>query len=420
MQSNYKSLRDYIKPVNRRNHNSLINDLRGLSLTKKFRTSTSNIIGTDMSTYKVMHKNEFAANFMGLGVLVNKAAIVLKKDKQPNIVSGAYPVFKVIDEQKLLPDYLMMWFRRSEFDRYCVFKSDKGIRGGFDWDDLCDCLLPIPSIEKQKEIVKEYNITQNHIELNNQLIGKFEETAQAIYRQWFVDFEFPDENGKPYKSNGGEMVWCQELQKEIPEGWKLRKLKNICSKIGSGSTPSGGKESYFQSGISLIRSMNVFDFNFSFENLAFIDEQQANKLKNVEVLEKDILFNITGVSVARCCIVPSNILPARVNQHVMIIRPLNDLNLFYYLLCTLCSTDSKNILLGLSQSGSTREAITKAEIENFAVLLPDSQIMLKFEVLMDKVFSRKSLKNNENQKLEELKELLLAKMTRVESEKELV
>ena len=161
--------------------------------------------------------------------------------------------------------------------------------------------------------------------------------------------------------------------------------------------------------------MNVFDFNFSFENLAFIDDQQANKLKNVEVLERDILFNITGVSVARCCIVPTNILPARVNQHVMIIRPFKELYLSYYLLCTLCSTDSKSKLLGISQSGSTREAITKAEIEDFDVLLPSSQIMMKFEILMQKVFSRKNLKNNENQKLEELKWLLLAKMTKVEN-----
>lgn len=415
MQSKYKRLGDFIEAVNRRNHDSSVSDLRGLSLTKEFRISTSNIIGTDMSTYKIMHKNEFAANFMGLGVLVDKSAIVLKKDIEPNIVSGAYPVFKVVEEQKLHPEYLMMWFRRSEFDRYCVFKSDKGIRGGFDWDDLCDCMLPIPSIEKQKAMVFEYNTIQNQIALNNQLITKVEETIQAIYKHWFVDFEFPDENGKPYKSNGGKMTWCDELEKEIPTGWLIEILKELCDKIGSGSTPKGGKESYFNSGISLIRSMNIYDFNFSHENLAFIGNQQADKLKNVEVIENDILFNITGVSVARCCIVPKTILPARVNQHVMIIRPSKEFSLNYYLLCTLCSSQSKNELLGISQSGSTREAITKADIENFRIVLPNLEILKTFNELSSKLFNIKDIKSAENQKLEELKDLLLAKMTRVEN-----
>lgn len=415
MQSNYKYIGDYIKLADERNKGLKVTSLLGLSISKQFIRSVANTIGTDMENYKIIRENQFACSTMQVR-RDKKMPVALYLEKQPSIISQAYPIFEIINPKELLPEYLMMWFTRSEFDREACFHAVGGVRGSLEWEDFCGMKIPIPSTEKQQEIVREYKVIQNRIALNNQLITKLEETAQAIYKQWFVDFKFPDENGKSYKSNGGKMMWCEELEKEIPEGWKLRKLKNICSKIGSGSTPSGGKESYFQSGISLIRSMNVFDFNFSFENLAFIDEQQANKLKNVEVLEKDILFNITGVSVARCCIVPSNILPARVNQHVMIIRPFNDLNLFYYLLCTLCSTDSKNILLGLSQSGSTREAITKAEIENFDVLLPDSQIMLKFEVLMEKVFNRKSLKNNENQKLKELKELLLAKMTKVETE----
>ncbi|MBK8442675.1 MAG: restriction endonuclease subunit S [Sphingobacteriales bacterium] len=192
-----------------------------------------------------------------------------------------------------------------------------------------------------------------------------------------------------------------------------RYAKNICLKIGSGSTPTGGKESYFNSGISLIRSTNVFDYNFSFEDLAFINDDQANKLKNVRVKENDILFNITGVSVARCCMVPSNVLPARVNQHVMIIRPDNKLNISFYLLLNLCSTGSKNALLGISQSGSTREAITKTEIEDFEIIVPKSDLLEQFENLMKKLFLEKGLKSLENQKLTELKELLLSRLATV-------
>ncbi len=146
--------------------------------------------------------------------------------------------------------------------------------------------------------------------------------------------------------------------------------------------------------------------------MAFINEEQADKLKNVEVKVNDILFNITGVSVARCCMVPKNVLPARVNQHVMIIRPKGKLNIAFYLLLNLCSTDSKNSLLGISQSGSTREAITKSEIEKFEIVVPDAEKLKKFENKMQKIFVLKDLKSKENQKLSELKDLLLSKMAR--------
>lgn len=163
----------------------------------------------------------------------------------------------------------------------------------------------------------------------------------------------------------------------------------------------------------MIRSTNVFDYNFSFEDLAFISDEQANKLKNVEVKENDILFNITGVSVARCCKVPKNVLPARVNQHVMIIRPNGKLNISFYLLLNLCSTDSKNTLLGISQSGSTREAITKSELEEFLLLVPENELLQKFEKQLSKLFSLKDLKSLENQKLTEMKDLLLSKLATI-------
>lgn len=414
MGSNYKPIDDYIQLVDERNKGLKFTNLLGLSVSKEFIPSVANIIGTDMENYKIIRKNQFACSTMQVR-RDKKMPIALYLEDEPSIISQAYPIFEIIDTEELLPEYLMMWFTRSEFDREACFHAVGGVRGSLEWEDFCGMKLPIPSLEKQSEIVREYHVIQNRINLNNQLITKLEETAQAIYKQWFVDFEFPDSNGKDYKNNGGEMVWCEELEKEIPVEWKLRKLKSVCSKIGSGSTPSGGKESYFQSGISLIRSMNVFDFNFSFENLAFIDDQQANKLKNVEVFENDVLFNITGVSVARCCMVQKNVLPARVNQHVMIIRTSENLNLSYYILCTLCHSENKSKLLGISQSGSTREAITKAEIEDFDILLPNPSVMMNFDFLMKKIFTQKDLQNNENQKLEELKELLLAKMTKVEN-----
>jgi type I restriction enzyme S subunit len=226
MKLSYKRIGDYIHRVEERNNDLKVGKLLGLSMTKEFREPTSNIIGTDMSVYKVVRKWQFACDFMSV-IRVHKFPVALKTDDEPILVSPAYPVFEVNNVNELHPEYLMMWFRRSEFDRYADFKCDSAIRGGYDWTELCNTEIPVPHINKQKEIVKEYNVLQNRIALNNQLIQKLEETAQAIYKQWFVDFEFPDEQGKPYKSNGGEMEFDEKLEREIPKSWKVGQLNDV-------------------------------------------------------------------------------------------------------------------------------------------------------------------------------------------------
>ena len=225
MRKNYQTIGNFIQKVEHRNTDLKVTNLLGLSMTKEFRETTSNIVGTDMSVYRVMSKYQFACDFMS-PIRVNKLPVVLKLDDKPNLVSPAYPVFEIKDKKELDPEYLMMWFRRSEFDRYATFKCDAAIRGGYDWEALCETLIPVPSPSKQKEIVKEYNTIVNRINLHKQLIQKLEETAQAIYKQWFVDFEFPGENGLPYKSNGGEMV--ESELGEIPKGWEWKEISSIC------------------------------------------------------------------------------------------------------------------------------------------------------------------------------------------------
>lgn len=247
--------------------------------------------------------------------------------------------------------------------------------------------------------MKEYHTIIDRIKLNEQLSQKLKEMAQSIYKQWFVDFEFPisaeyaaaigkpELVGQPYKSNGGEMVYNEVLKQEIPKGWEDKTLFDLTSKIGSGSTPKGGKECYLKTGISLIRSLNVFDYVFSYDGLAFIDKPQAAKLDNVALQKEDVLINITGVSVARCCIVPNSVLPARVNQHVMIIRPKDGMAISHYLLCLLCSSDYKQELLGSSESGSTRQALTKTEIETLSILFPCKDVRGMFEKKASAIFT---------------------------------
>ncbi|MDH2208507.1 MULTISPECIES: restriction endonuclease subunit S [unclassified Empedobacter] len=417
----YKILGDYIRKVDNKNKDLKVLNLQGLSMTKEFRKSTSNIVGTDLSKYKIVKQGQFCCDFMSV-IRVHKLPVVLNDLREDVIISPAYIVFEVIDTSVLLPEYLMLWFRRSEFDRYADFRCDSSIRGGFQWEELCEVELPIPSIEKQSEIVAQYEAVANKIKVNEQICEKLEATAQALYKQWFVDFEFPfdfaqgkpNEEGQPYKSSGGAMVFNEELENEIPEGWEVKSLSNICDKIASGSTPSGGKENYKKEGISLIRSMNVHDLEFIYDDLAYIDEDQSKKLSNVVVKPKDLLFNITGVSVARCTIVPDKVLPARVNQHVMIIRPKVDYQINHYLLLNLTSTDSKNELLGISQSGSTREAITKTDIENFKIIVPQSELLNLYNLQVSKQFDLIEILRIENQKLTQLQSLLLSRLARLE------
>lgn len=161
------------------------------------------------------------------------------------------------------------------------------------------------------------------------------------------------------------------------KGWEQKSLGEISSKIGSGATPRGGKEAYQEDGITLIRSMNVYNGQFEYKDLAHISDEQAEKLDNVTIEENDVLLNITGASVARSCVVPSEILPARVNQHVCIIR-CKDCIIPEFLNKLLIDDNYQYLLWSIAGSGATREAITKQQVENLQIILPPLELQNQF------------------------------------------
>lgn len=186
--------------------------------------------------------------------------------------------------------------------------------------------------------------------------------------------------------------------------WKEYKLGDVCTKIGSGATPKGGKEAYLGGDTSLIRSQNVLDFSFSWDGLAYINDEQASRLNGVELEQNDVLLNITGDSVARACIVPNEALPARVNQHVAIIRGnqsivLNDYILYYLQF-------KKQYLLSLSQGGATRNALTKGMIEELEIPLPtlnkQKEIVSILKSLDDKIKVNRKINENLEQQSQAL------------------
>lgn len=184
----------------------------------------------------------------------------------------------------------------------------------------------------------------------------------------------------------------------------IYKLKDICLKIGSGATPRGGKEAYCDEGISLIRSQNVLDFTFSYDGLVHINDQQAEKLSNVEVKPQDILLNITGDSVARVCAVDPRVLPARVNQHVAIIRPDENRVLSSYILYFLQMI--KSYLLQIAAGGATRKALTKSMIENLELEVPDILLQKKIVSILDDIQEKIRDNNEINKNLFEQAQLL--------------
>lgn len=384
MPSNYKRLGDYIQEVTIKNRDLSNIPLLGVSIKKVLMPSIANTIGTDMSTYKLIRKNQFA-----YGPVTSrngdKISIALLEEYDNAMVSQAYTVFEVIDENELLPEYLMMWFRRPEFDRYARYMSHGSAREIFSWTEMCETLLPIPSIEKQREIVREYNTIQNRIALNNQLISKMEETAQAVYKQWFVDFEFPDENSKPYKSNGGKMVWCEELEKEIPEGWEYINLNSkINFKYGK-NLPTDkllefGYEVYGGNGVIGYFNQYIYD-----KPQVMISCRGAASGKIIISKGKSFITNNS------------------------IVFEYQDEVIFPFLKEFSIYTSFENFVTGSAQPQITIESLN--DLKN---LWPKSDCLKNFSLSIYKIFRHSLHIISENQKLVELKELLLAKMTRVE------
>ena len=172
---------DIVHSVDVRNTNLQCDNLLGLSMTKEFRPSTSNIVGTDLSKYKIVGFNHFAVDFMS-AIRVHKMPIALNQTGKDIIVSPAYGVFAVNDENVVLPEFLMLWFRRPDFDRYADFKSDSAIRGGYDWNELCETDIDLPPISEQRKIVHDYQVITDRIGLLRKMNENLEEQAITIIK----------------------------------------------------------------------------------------------------------------------------------------------------------------------------------------------------------------------------------------------
>ncbi len=377
MRSNYKPIGKYIKRVEQRNLDLKVTRLLGLSMTKEFRETTSNIVGTDMSVYRVMSKYQFACDFMS-PIRVNKLPVVLKLDDEPNLVSPAYPVFEIKDRNELDPEYLMMWFRRPEFDRYATFKCDAAIRGGYDWNELCDTLIPVPSIVKQREIVKEYNVIQDRIALNQQLIQKLEETAQAIYREWFVE--------------------------DAEDKWVKAEIKDFGSII-TGKTPSSENPEDFGHEMPFVTPGDFKNYNkFALGAERNLSKSGYSKLKNKILPAGAIIVTCIGSDMGKISIALADCITNQ-QMNSIVVNETHYTDFLYYYLQSIADE-----IKGIAMGGSTMPMLSKSDFERIELIKPEITLLLKFERIMKPINELSIAYSKENQKLAALKDLLLSKL----------
>ena len=383
----YKRLGDYIREVNVRNRELKVTKPSGINIDKHFMPSVANVIGTDLSAYKLVSKMQFACNLMHVGRDEKIPMAMLTEDK-PIIVSPAYFVFEVIGSNVLLPEYLMMWFRRPEFDRNAWFYTDSDVRGGMDKNALMDMRLPIPSITRQREIVSEYETLTNRIRLNNQMIQHLEATAQTLYRKTFVD----------------------NIDKEnLPEGWQLAPLGEVCSIKGGKRLPKGEELQQEKNFHPYIKVADMCTSKYLILTGAFqyVDDEIQKQISRYIVNTNDIILSIVG-TIGNVNVIDKTLNNANLTENCVKLTNLSKVS-HHYLYLYLVSTEGRSAIeQGIV--GGVQGKLPIYNIEKIPVIIPNEVALTEFEQRINTIDTDSKLRQQENIKLTELQSLLLAKM----------
>ena len=376
----YKRLGNYIREVNVRNRDEKVTNLQGVSISKQFIPSIANTIGTDMSTYKMVNPGQFA-----YGPVTSrngdKVSIALYKGDDDAIISQAYTVFEVIDCEQVSSEYLMMWFQRPEFDRYARFHSHGSAREIFDWDELCGVYLPLPDIDRQREIVEEYETLSRRIRLNEQMIEKLEATAQALYRKMFVD----------------------GIDKEnLPEGWRMGTLGEF-GEVITGKTPSTLDEDNFGDYMPFLTIPDMHDGVFAIKTERGLSKKGVALQANKTIPKNSVCVSCIGTS----GLVVITTQDCQTNQQINTIVPHKEFALEYiYQTCL----GLELIIAEYGMGGAVLNNLNKSEFENLKIVIPSDEDIQSFHEQVASVYRGIYLRLQENSKLSELQSLLLAKM----------
>jgi type I restriction enzyme S subunit len=378
----YKRLGNYIEPIDERNSELKIKLSQGINNNKYFQEPRQ--VAENSAADKIVRRGYFAYN---RATTRNGEKISIAYREGPDCtVSSAYQVFKIKDEEKLNPIYLLMWFKRPDFDRYARFKSHGSAHEFFEFEEMCDVMLPIPSITRQREIVSEYETLTNRIHLNEQMIQKLEATAQALYRRMFV-------NGKD--------------KENLPEGWRMGTLGEI-SKCISGY-PFDGEAYSDDTGIIALRGENVTEQSLRWNIVKRYDGEITERINKCILNAWDIVIGMDGSKVGKnWSFVYNNNLPLLLAQRVACLRT-RAIEKQVYIYLTL-RMEKFSEYVSRVNTGSTILHISTTQIEDFPIPIPTLE---QFNVIKEEwvpLYKHICLKNQENEKLTELQSLLLAKL----------
>ena len=365
MKSNYKRLGDYIRQVDVRNKDEKVTRLLGVSIDKKFIESIANTIGTDMSVYKIVKHRQFA-----YGPVTSrngdKVSIALLLEEEC-IISSSYMVFEITDTKKLLPEYLNLWFKRPEFDRYARFHSHGSAREIFDWEEMCNVELPVPPIEEQEKIVDAYQKIETRIALKKKINENLEATAQAIYNKIFVeDIDYSI----------------------LPAGWHFSALKDVAELSAGGDRPL-----VFSNVQTEACSIPIFSNGIENEGLYGFTDKAKISDESVTVSARGTVGYVF----------------LREKPYVPIVRlisviPDQKYLTAQYLYFALTAIDFQS-------TGTSQQQITVPDFAKCQVLIPSHTHMTNFMNKINPIFALKNKNKSEMRNLTKLLEMLLTKLT---------
>ena len=370
MKSNYRALSELIEKVDERNDDGAITELIGVSIDKCFIKSVANTNGTDLSKYKIIRKNEFAVSLMQVS-RDSKIPVARLEDYEVAIMSPAYPIFRVKDTRKILPEYLDMWFKRPEFDREAAFIAVGGVRGSMPWEEFVKMKLPVPTIEKQLEIVNSYKAITERIALKQKINDNLLDSVQAIFRSWFVDYD-------PFDG-------------VCPSNWETGCVEDIAEFFDSMRKPLSSLERTDMERIyPYYGAVSIVDY---VDDYIFDGEYLLVSEDGIYVVDENghpLIQHISGKFWA--------------NNHAHILKGksgFNEDSLYLFL----ANTNMAPIVTGAAQP-----KINQANLKSFPITIPDSETMLKFNNIIQPFFDQRLTNESEIKKLAALQSLLLTRL----------
>lgn len=374
MKSNFDILGNHIRLIDTRNRESITDRVLGINIDKFFMPSVANVIGTDLSKYKLITKGKFACNPMHVG-RDERLPVALYDEEEPAIVSPAYFMFEVIDNSILNEDYLMMWFRRPEFDRICWLHTDGSVRGGITWDDICRLELPIPPIEKQLEIVNSYKAITERIVLKQKINDNLEATLSALYKEFFT-------------------ITSSD---ELPFGWRVAPFSDIAA-ITMGQSPQGDDCNNDGVGEPLLNGPTEFGF-YSPSPVQWTTNGKKH------CAEGDLLFCVRGSTTGRMNWANQSY---AIGRGLAAIHHKSDCTLNWFVKAMI--DNSLQEILSAA-TGSTFPNVGKDLLNGFQVIIPDDNSLREFGVKGHSIFSMISNNAKEIDVLVGLQRTLLSKLT---------